>query len=81
MEQMLDKAKSAVQRTGLYATAMLEWDAILEANATWPEFKIHFAEAYDSRIRTGTGTTSDGGYHGAFNTGEEYPDNDSLASI
>ena len=81
MEQMLDKAKSAVQRTGLYATAMLEWDAILEANATWPEFKIHFAEAYDSRIRTGTGTTSDGGYHGAFNTGEEYPNNDSLASI
>jgi len=81
MEQMLDKAKLAVQRTGLYTTVMLEWDAILEVNATWLEFKLNFAEAYDSRIRTRAGTTSDGGYHGTFNTVEEYPDNDSLASI
>ena len=77
MEQMLDKAKYAVQRTGLYATAMLEWDAILDNNATWPEFKLHFTEAYDSRIHTGTGTTSVGGYHGAFNAGDDYPDDDS----
>ena len=60
---------------------MLEWDAILEVNATWQEFKLHFAEAYASRIRTGTGITSDGGYHCAFNTDKEYPDSDSLASI
>ena len=79
MEQLLDKAKSAIQRTGFYSTAMLEWNAILPVNATWTEFKLHFTEAYDNRLRTGAGTTAQGGYHGAFNAADD--DDDSLASI
>ena len=80
-EQLLDKAKSAIQRTGLYSTAMLEWDNFQPDQLTWPIFKVHFAEAYDSRIRTGTGATGGNGYHGAFTAEGDYADDDSLASI
>ena len=80
MEQMIYKAKTAVMRTGLYPTAMLEWNNFLPANQTWPELKLHFTEAYDLRIRTGGGgTTGANGYHAGFNAYDD--DDDSLASI
>ena len=80
MEQMIYKAKTAVMRTGLYPMAMLEWNNFLAANQTWPEFKLHFTEVYDMRIRTGGGgTTGTNGYHAGFNACDD--DDDSLASI
>ena len=82
MLQVINKAKSAVQRSGLYSTAMLKWNAANTVNQTWPEFKQHFVEAYDNRMRTGAGTMGDEGYHGAANVdGGDYPDDDSLQSI
>ena len=32
-------------------------------NQTWPEFKMHFTEAYDLRIHLGAGTAGTMGYH------------------
>ena len=79
MDQMVDKALIAVQRTGLYATAILEWKAVDVMNQTWPEFKIHFTEAYDLRIHSGAVTAGTMGYHGVNNaTGA---DDDSWSSI
>ena len=66
-EQMVDKALIDIQLTSLYSTAILEWNAIDEVNQTWPEFKAHFTEAYDPRIRLGAGTAGTMGYHGANN--------------
>ena len=82
LNQLIDKAKSAVQRTGLYSTAMLEWNGFTPDQHTWAIFKTHFIEAYDNRIRTGGGTTGTSGYHGAANAHEgDFADDDSLASI
>ena len=50
MEQVIDKAKTIVQTTGRYPTAMLEWNAFDAANRTWPNFKAHFIEAYNNGI-------------------------------
>ena len=81
MEQVIDKAKTIVQTTGCYPTAMLEWNAFEAENRTWPNFKAHFIKAYDNGIRTGAGTMADEGYHGAANATNTYPDDDSLQSI
>jgi len=40
--QMVDKAKTAVQLTGLYQTAILEWNALDDVDKTWANFKNHF---------------------------------------
>ena len=45
-EQIIDKALTAIQRTGLYPTAILEYQAFPTENKNWAEFKNHFAEAY-----------------------------------
>ena len=78
-EQMVDKALIAIQLTSLYYTAILECNAIDEVNKTWPEFKAHFTEAYDLRIRSGAGTAGTMGYYGVNNT--EGLEDDSWASI
>ena len=67
-EKMVDKSLIAIQLTSLYSTAILEWNAIDEVNQTCPEFKAHFTEAYDLRIRSGAGTAGTMGYHSANNT-------------
>ena len=76
-EQMIDKALMAVQSTGLYATAVLEWNGFDANNQTWAEFKAHFSEAYDIRLQSGTGMGNS--YHGAANAIDG--DDDSLGSI
>ena len=52
---MIDKALMAVQSTGLYAMAVLEWNGFDANNQTWAEFKAHFSEAYDIRLQSVTG--------------------------
>ena len=38
-EQMVDKALTAIQLTGLFPTAILEWNGFDVNHQTWPEFK------------------------------------------
>ena len=64
---MVDKALIAVQCTGLYTTAILEWKADDVMNQTWPEFKMHFTKAYDLCIHSVAGTAGTMGYHGVNN--------------
>ena len=52
-DQMLDKALTAIQRTGLYPTAILEYQAFATQNKNWAEFKTHFAKAYMVRLQSG----------------------------
>ena len=40
MEQMIDKAIIAIQNTGLYSTAILEWNGFLAVNKTWIGLKL-----------------------------------------
>ena len=52
-EQMVDKALTAIQTTGLFPTAILEWNGFMNAHQTWPEFKSHFQEAYEVQLQSG----------------------------
>ena len=77
-DQMIDKALRAIQATGVYSIAILEWNAFDENNKTWPEFKAHFSEAYEVQLQSGAGTGNP--YHGASNA-VEAEDDDSIGSI
>lgn len=78
VEQMLDKGVTGVMKTGLYQTALLEWNGFDAANKTWDEFKAHFAEAYDIHLQT-TQTSGQLGYHGANAAMDD--DDSSIATI
>jgi hypothetical protein len=80
VEQLIDKAVTSVQLTGLYPTALLEWNGFAEENKTWPELKLHFTEAYDLLLITRGGTAGAAGYHSANTTTTE-EDDDSMTSI
>ena len=45
-DQIIEKAITAKQRTGLYPTAILEYQAFATENKNWSEFKTHFADTY-----------------------------------
>ena len=77
-DQIIDKALMAVQSTGLYLTAILEWNGFDPANQIWAEFKSHFVEACDICLQSGAGTTDI--YHGVENACDA-TDNDSIGSI
>ena len=78
MEQMIDKAIIAIQNTGLYGTAILEWNGFLAANKTWIQLKTHFEEAYELRLSSSGGTSRTIGY---VNNAEAIEDDDSINSI
>ena len=79
MEQMVDKAITAIIETGLYQTAIREWNSFDEGNKTWPQLRVHFTEAYDLLQRSGADTVRDHGYHHGNNAIDE--EDDSLGSI
>ena len=58
MDQLIDKAVTWVQLTGLYLTALLAWNGFDVANQTWPQLQSHFTEAYDLLISSGSGTAA-----------------------
>jgi len=68
MEQMITRAIMAIQLTGLYSQAIIEWNGIGAAARTWDALKVHFTTAYIVREQSGTGTTGANGYHMAANT-------------
>ena len=75
---MIDKALPAIQRMGLYPTAILEYQAFPAENKNRAEFKNHLAEVYMARLQSG----KSGGnlYHGAANAYEN-SDNDSITTL
>ena len=84
-KQMIDKAVTAIQTTGLFPTAILEWNGFLAGNQTWPEFKSHFQDAYEIHLQSG-GMNGNNPYHGAanmFNEGDDSIEeiNESITNI
>ena len=78
IEQLIDKAIIAIQRTALYERALLEWQDFADENKTWEQLKLHFEEAYESRLASGQGTAAT---HGYVNNAEAVDDDDSLNTI
>jgi hypothetical protein len=72
--QILDKALTKIQVTD-WALSVAE-DA---NNNNWDAFKDHFIQAYTAN--QAALAVTHGGYHGAANTTEDYPGDDSLESI
>ena len=68
MEQMMTRAIMAIQLTGLYSQAIIEWNGVGAEARTWDALKVHFTTAYIVREQSGTGTTGANGYHMAANT-------------
>jgi hypothetical protein len=68
MEQMMTRAIMAIQITGLYSQALIEWNSLDAAARTWDALKVHFTTAYIVREQSGTGTTGANGYHMAANS-------------
>ena len=78
--QLLDKGLDNVKKTGLFITAVVEWNGFNDLNKSWNEFKAHFTEAYEARLDSGP-TAATAGYHGAANALANDDDDDSLGSI
>jgi hypothetical protein len=78
----LDKALTKIQVTNQYRNALVDWALSVAEDATnnnWDAFKEHFIQAYTAN--QAALTVTHGGYRGAANTTDDYPDDDSLESI
>ena len=76
--QLVDRALTTIQQTGLFSQACIEWASFEREDKTWRNLKSHFVEAYEARLQSGAGTATQHGYHGAANAAE---DDDSLGTI
>ena len=63
---MVDKALTAIQRTGLFPTAILEWNGFTEENQNWPDFKSYFQEGYELYLQSDR-FNDNNPYHGVVN--------------
>jgi hypothetical protein len=80
--QILDKALTKIQVTNQYRNALVNWALSVAEDATnnnWDAFKEHFIQAYTAN--QAALTVTHGGYHGAANTTDDYPADNSLESI
>ena len=80
--QRIKRAHTQVKRTGLYPTAVVEWEGFSAVNKSWPEWKEHFIEAYELKEASGI-AAAQAGYHGADNAhdDDERNLNESLAQF
>jgi hypothetical protein len=69
--QIVNVAYSLLLATGQFEVACREWRLMAVANKTWPNWKIHFAAAYND-IRESAVTSKAAGFHGAHAATEEY---------
>ena len=58
--RIVDKVYTAIQETGLFSTACLDWNAL--TSQRWVGFKDHFTEIYVAVLVTGTGSAAQHGY-------------------
>ena len=77
MEQMIDKAVMAIQKTHLYNQAILEWNGFADNQKTWAMLKEHFAKAYELQL----GNQNNIYGNTANNAEEVFDEDDSLESI
>ena len=82
---MVDKALTVIQTTGLFPTSILERNGFMNIHQTWPEFKLHFQEAYELQLQSGCFNGSNP-YHGeanAFTDGDDSIEeiNESITNI
>ena len=63
---MADKGLTAIQSTGLFPTAVLEWNGFAVENQSWQKFKSHSMEGYELHLQSG-GLNGNNSYHGAAN--------------
>ena len=75
--QLLDRGLDNLKKTGLFITAVVEWNGFDPLNKTWNNFKSHITEAYKARLDSGP-TAEAAGYHGAAMA---LSDDNSLGSI
>ena len=52
-DQMINKGITAIEVTGIFTTALLEWNGIDLIDQDWATLKHHFGEAYEIYITTG----------------------------
>ena len=78
MEQMEDKALIAIQYTGLFSQAILDWNRLPLENKTWSDLKAHFCGAYEAYLATGAVILAQ---HGYANNVTEANDDESLDMI
>jgi hypothetical protein len=69
--QVIANAYTIVYNTGLFADASREWRRRPLVDKTWPNFKIHFAEAHNDYRLTQT-TAQAAGYHSANNVMDDF---------
>ena len=55
MEQLVNMELNTVEKTGAFSTACMEWAGADPAGRNHSEFKVHFGEAYESRLQSGLG--------------------------
>ena len=75
--QLIDRALDNVKQTGLYLTAVMEWNGLNPARKLWNDFKHHFVAVYE--LRLGSGPTA--GAAGYYDAVAALSNNDSLGSI
>ena len=51
--QMIQKAITSVEQSGLFPTALLEWNGFQPPNNDWANLRSHFGEAYQLLITSG----------------------------
>jgi hypothetical protein len=69
--QIVNLAYSLILATGQFEVACREWRLLPIANRTWPNWKVHFAAAYND-LRESAVTSKAAGFHGANVATAEY---------
>ena len=80
-DQMISKGITAIEVTGIFTTALLEWNGMDPVDQDWATLKHHFGEAYEIYITIGN--VGNNPYVGRANNSEiiDDEDDDSVLTI
>ena len=67
--QLIKRVHLQVKKTGLFSTAVGEWEGFAEPNKTWPKWNSYMIKTYNRRETLGF-TAGQGGYHWTANVVE-----------
>ena len=78
---MISKGITAIEVTGIFTNALLEWNGMDPVDQDWATLKHHFGEAYEIYITTGN--VGNNPYVGRANNAEiiDEEDDDSVLTI